>query len=99
MTEHCCSCCHKAWHAVLAAAGFCCCGAARLRCRHVLLAPWASYACSVLPVPLCPHSCCAPAGVTTEKQLLSPENEINPDYYMTQLSDLLAVKQPASAMH
>jgi hypothetical protein len=37
--------------------------------------------------------------VTTEEQLLSPENEINPDYYMTQLSDLLTVKQPASAVH
>ena len=36
-----------------------------------------------------------PAGVTSEETLLSPENEIQPDYYMPQLSDLLTVKQTA----
>ncbi len=33
------------------------------------------------------------AGVTTEAQLLHPENGIHPNFYMSQLSDLLSVKQ------
>jgi hypothetical protein len=41
----------------------------------------------------CPILDCA--GVTTEETLLSPENSIQPDYYMPQLSDLLTVKEPA----
>lgn len=32
------------------------------------------------------------SGVTTEEQLLSDSNTIHPDFYMTQLSDLLSVK-------
>ena len=30
--------------------------------------------------------------MTTEEVLLSDENKIHPDFYMTQLSDLLTVK-------
>ena len=37
------------------------------------------------------------AGVTTEKELLSPENKVHPDYYTNQLSDLLSVKEKVSA--
>lgn len=33
------------------------------------------------------------AGVTTERELLSPENKVHPDYYTDQLSDLLTVKE------
>lgn len=33
------------------------------------------------------------AGVTTEEQLLSPENAIQPDYYMDNLAELLSVKE------
>lgn len=32
------------------------------------------------------------SGVTTEKELLSPENQIIPDYYMASLPELLTVK-------
>ena len=32
-------------------------------------------------------------GVTDEATLLSPNNKIHPDYYMTQLSDLLTAKE------
>lgn len=35
------------------------------------------------------------AGVTTEDVLLSPENSIHPDFYATQLSDLLEAKEAA----
>ena len=35
------------------------------------------------------------SGVTTEEQLLSAENTIHPDCYMTQLPDLLEVKNAA----
>jgi hypothetical protein len=38
--------------------------------------------------------CCA--GVTTEETLLDPSNTICPDYYMSQLSELLSVKQKAA---
>ena len=33
------------------------------------------------------------AGVTTEAALLHPENGIHPDFYMSQLSDLLSIKE------
>ena len=33
------------------------------------------------------------AGVTTEAALLHPENGIHPDFYMSQLSDLLSLKE------
>lgn len=32
------------------------------------------------------------SGVTTEEQLLSPDNKVHPDMYMSQLSDLLEAK-------
>jgi phosphoglycolate phosphatase len=35
-------------------------------------------------------------GVTDEETLLSPENNVHPDYYMSQLSELLTVKEPAN---
>ncbi|GBF92576.1 phosphoglycolate phosphatase [Raphidocelis subcapitata] len=38
-------------------------------------------------------TCLVLSGVTTEEQLLSPSNEVHPDLYMSQLSDLLAAKQ------
>jgi phosphoglycolate phosphatase len=31
------------------------------------------------------------SGVTTEEQLLSPENNVHPDYYMSKLPELLEV--------
>eukprot|EP00798_Chlamydomonas_sp_ICE-L_P008759 gene8758-33623_t len=37
------------------------------------------------------------SGVTSEETLLSDENTIHPDFYMTQLSDLLTVKDKAMA--
>lgn len=37
------------------------------------------------------------SGVTTEEQLLSPENSIHPDAYMDSLAGLLEVKQPVNA--
>lgn len=37
------------------------------------------------------------AGVTTEQQLLSPDNKVHPDNYMNQLSDLLTIKDKAMA--
>ena len=37
------------------------------------------------------------SGVTTEKELLSPENKVHPDYYTDQLSDLLTVKDKLKA--
>ncbi|PSC71367.1 phosphoglycolate phosphatase [Micractinium conductrix] len=37
------------------------------------------------------------SGVTTEEQLLSPENSIHPDAYMDSLAALLEVKQPVAA--
>ena len=36
-------------------------------------------------------------GVTTEKELLSPENKVHPDYYTDQLPDLLSVKEKVKA--
>lgn len=38
-------------------------------------------------------TCLVLSGVTTEEQLLSPSNEVHPNFYMGQLSDLLAAKQ------
>jgi hypothetical protein len=35
-------------------------------------------------------------GVTDEETLLSPENSVHPDYYMSQLSELLTVKETAN---
>jgi len=35
--------------------------------------------------------------VTTEKELLSPDNKVHPDYYTDSLPDLLSVKQAVSA--
>ena len=40
------------------------------------------------------HSC---AGVTSEKELLSPDNKVHPDYYTDSLPDLLSVKQKVKA--
>ncbi|DBA86404.1 TPA: Phosphoglycolate phosphatase 1A, chloroplastic [Trebouxia sp. C0005] len=37
------------------------------------------------------------SGVTTEKELLSPDNKVHPDYYTDSLPDLLSVKQSVSA--
>lgn len=37
------------------------------------------------------------AGVTGEKELLSPENKVHPDYYTNSLADLLSVKQALKA--
>ncbi|KAI7841124.1 hypothetical protein COHA_005095 [Chlorella ohadii] len=37
------------------------------------------------------------SGVTTEEQLLSPDNSIHPDVYMDSLAAMLEVKQPVSA--
>lgn len=39
----------------------------------------------------------AAAGVTDEETLLSPDNNVHPDYYMSQLSELLSVKNLAAA--
>ena len=36
-------------------------------------------------------------GVTTEKELLSPDNKVHPDYYTDSLPDLLSVKQSVKA--
>ncbi len=41
-------------------------------------------------------TCLVLSGVTTEEQLLSPSNKVQPDLYMDQLSDLLAVKASSS---
>jgi phosphoglycolate phosphatase len=41
-------------------------------------------------------TCLVLSGVTTEEQLLSPANNVHPDFYMGQLSDLLEVKASAS---
>ena len=38
-------------------------------------------------------TCLVLSGVTTEEQLLSPQNEVHPDFYMGQLSDLMEVKE------
>jgi len=40
---------------------------------------------------------CRTAGVTTEEQLLSPDNSIHPDYYADSLAALLEVKQLQTA--
>lgn len=40
-------------------------------------------------------TCLVLSGVTDEETLLSPENKVHPDYYMSQLSELLSVKAPA----
>lgn len=37
------------------------------------------------------------SGVTTEKELLSPDNKVHPDYYTNSLPDLLSVKQAVKA--
>lgn len=37
------------------------------------------------------------AGVTTEKQLLGPDNNIHPDIYTNQLPDLLSAKEAVAA--
>ncbi|KAI8467882.1 MAG: HAD-like domain-containing protein [Monoraphidium minutum] len=42
-------------------------------------------------------TCLVLSGVTTEEQLLSPTNEVHPDYYMTQLSDLMEAVAPKVA--
>ncbi|KAF6256470.1 HAD-like domain-containing protein [Scenedesmus sp. NREL 46B-D3] len=42
-------------------------------------------------------TCLVLSGVTDEETLLSPDNTVHPDYYMSQLSELLAVKEPANA--
>jgi len=39
--------------------------------------------------------CCA--GVTTEAELLSPENTVHPDLYTSQLPDVLQVKDAVAA--
>ena len=41
--------------------------------------------------------CHGVAGVTTEKELLSPDNKVHPDYYTDSLPDLLSVKQSVKA--
>jgi phosphoglycolate phosphatase len=38
-------------------------------------------------------TCLVLSGVTTEEQLLAPANEVRPDFYMGQLSDLLDVNK------
>lgn len=38
-------------------------------------------------------TCLVLSGVTTEEQLLSPKNEVHPDLYMGQLSDLMEVEE------
>jgi len=56
-----------------------------LHCDAIALANWL-------------FSCTAShAGVTTEEQLLSPDNSIHPDVYMDSLAAMLEVKQPVSA--
>eukprot|EP01025_Chloroclados_australasicus_P025548 TRINITY_DN25497_c0_g2_i1.p2 TRINITY_DN25497_c0_g2~~TRINITY_DN25497_c0_g2_i1.p2 ORF type:complete len:369 (+),score=42.52 TRINITY_DN25497_c0_g2_i1:73-1107(+) len=42
-------------------------------------------------------TCLVLSGVTTEQQLLSPENEIHPDIYMSKLADLLTIKDKLTA--
>lgn len=44
-------------------------------------------------------TCLVLSGVTTEETLLNPSNKVQPDYYMTQLSELLSIKDkvPVSA--
>jgi hypothetical protein len=44
-----------------------------------------------------PAAAAAAAGVTDEETLLSPDNNVHPDYYMSQLSELLSVKNLAAA--
>lgn len=36
-------------------------------------------------------------GVTTEEELLSPDNKVHPDYFTDKLPDLLSVKQSVKA--
>jgi hypothetical protein len=43
------------------------------------------------------HAALANAGVTDEATLLSPDNKVHPDYYMSQLPELLSVKQAVAA--
>lgn len=38
-------------------------------------------------------TCLVLSGVTTEDTLLSPDNKVHPDYYMTELPELLSVKE------
>ena len=65
----------------------------RMSCAH--LRPPSRSSCSFPTcIPIISH---AGAGVTTEEQLLSPENSIHPDAYMDSLAALLEVKQPVAA--
>lgn len=41
-----------------------------------------------------PNAC---AGVTTEAELLSPENTVHPDLYTDQLPDVLAIREAVAA--
>lgn len=41
-------------------------------------------------------TCLVLSGVTDEETLLSPENKVHPDYYMSQLSELLTVREAAA---
>lgn len=43
-------------------------------------------------------TCLVLSGVTTEQTLLSPDNKVQPDYYMTQLPELLTIKDKVTAM-
>jgi hypothetical protein len=53
----------------------------------------------MLLMPACPHdgTLRAAAGVTDEETLLSPDNKIHPDYYMSCLPELLTVKATVAA--
>jgi hypothetical protein len=51
--------------------------------------------CAAPAVPAAP-SAAAAAGVTTEEQLLSPDNAIHPDCYMDDLAGLLEVQKVAA---
>jgi len=42
-------------------------------------------------------TCLVLSGVTTEAQLLSPDNKIHPDYFMAELPELLSVKASVKA--
>jgi hypothetical protein len=76
-----------------------CCAGCRGRCDHQM-SSWAPALAQAWPLTLCLlrplRAAPALAGVTTEEQLLSPDNAIHPDCYMDDLAGLLEVQQVAA---
>jgi hypothetical protein len=65
-------------------------------CRRLYVAPAVCCAAPVRASAWLNHAC-AGAGVTTESELLSPENTVHPNLYTDQLPDVLAVKDAVAA--